>query len=351
MKNVFRSLRPRRIAAAGCAILLAFSSLTITAPVGHAAPAAIARSTVPAVALASPGTDPNPGSGSSPSTSYSTSTSDFSMALNPARLVVGQADIGTVQKIDVINHGTTPMSVVVQKRDFLQAPDGSLSYQESAPYSASGWVSLEPTTFTVPSGQAQTVTATITAPAVTEPGDHQLAVAFIVPSQSGEGNIKINRGIALPVFITVPGPVDTTSTLSSLSAPGFSLGGAVTVTASVQNVGTVHRDFRAPTPLAITSGDDSTAFPDFTVTRDAVRDVSTTWDPPLMCICTPTVSFVNADGSVESAEVQVIVFPLHILGLVLLAVALVVLAVRLSRRRYRASVLRAAAAVNRPVTP
>ena len=330
MTKEFHLVRPRRIAAAGFSFLLACALLPVSAPIGYAAPGG-----------ADSGTD------STPTTAYSTSASDFALAVNPARLVIGQADIGSTQQINVVNHGTAPMSVVVQKRDFTATPSGAMNYQESALYSASAWVSLEPATFTVPSGQAQTVTATITAPAVTEPGDHQLAVAFIVPSGETSGNIKINRGIAVPVYITVPGAVDTSATISDLAAPGFALGGPVTVTASVHNVGTVHRDFRGAQPLLIDAAGSPAAFPDFTVSRGATRDVSTEWDPPWACVCTATVTFVNADGAVQSASAQVIVFPLHIVGAVLLALLLGVLGVRYWRRRYRISVITAAADLNK----
>lgn len=303
--------------------------MTVAAPIGYASPG---------------GAD----SGSStPTTTYSTTGSDFALAVNPARLVIGQADIGSTQQINVVNHGAEPMSVVVQKRDFTATTSGALNYQESALYSASAWVALEPATFTVPSGQAQTVTARITAPAITEPGDHQLAIAFIVPSGESSGNIKINRGIAVPVYITVPGEVDTSATISDLAAPGFALGGPVTVTASVHNVGTVHRDFRGAQPLLIDAAGSPAAFPDFTVSRGATRDISTEWDPPWACVCTATVTFVNADGAVQSASAQVIVFPLHIVGAVLLALLLGFLLVRYWRRRYRISVITTAADLNR----
>lgn len=273
------------------------------------------------------------------------SDAEFAIAINPVRLVIGQGDIGSTQKIDVVNHGSVPMVVNVQKREFLQATDGTLAYQDTAtPYSAAGWITLEPENFTVPSGQAQSVMATITAPDVVEPGDHQLALAFVVPSGETTGNIKINRGIAVPVFITAPGAVDTSATLSGLSAPSFTVGGPVPITASVQNVGTVHRDFRAPASLVVDAAGSPLLFPDFTVTRGATRNVSTNWDPPLMCICHPSVTFVNADGSVQSATVRVIVFPLHFVGLILVVVAAGIFVLWFSRRRYRMSVELAAAA-------
>jgi hypothetical protein len=330
MTENVRLTRSRRIAVAGFSGLVSCALLIISAPAGHAAPGGIESE-----------------GGATQTTAHSTSGADFALAVSPARLVIGQADIGTTQQITVTNKGTAPMPVVVQKRDFTATASGAMNYQESALYSASAWVSVEPSTFTIPSGQAQAVIATITAPAVTEPGDHQLAIAFIVPSGESSGNIKINRGIAVPVYITVPGEIDTSATISNLAAPGFAVGGPVTITASVHNIGTVHRDFRGAEPLVIDAAGSAAAFPDFTVSRGATRDVSTEWDPPWACVCTATVTFVNADGTVQSTSAQVIVFPLHIVGGVLLVLLLGFLAYRFWRQRYRISVITAATDLNR----
>jgi hypothetical protein len=289
--------------------------------------------------------------GSTPTsgTTYPKVDSDFSLTVSPTRLVVGQKDIGKVQKILVVNRGQLPVSVTVQKRNFTGGRDGALVFQEDAPYSASNWVTVSPTSFTVAPGVAQTVTATIKVPAGPEPGDHQVALVFLVPAGKTAGNIKVNRGIGTPVYITVPGPVDDSASLSNLSAKGFAMRGPVTLTATMNNTGTVHRDFRGATPLKVTGAGTAEPFPDFTVMRDSTRDISTTWNPPLICICNPTVSFVNAAGTVQSYSVRVIVLPLPPMGILLGALLLGRLVVVLARRRYHANVLKAAALLSRPV--
>ena len=87
------------------------------------------------------------------------------------------------------------------------------------------------------------------------------------------------------------------------------------------------------------SAGSATTFPDFTVMRGATREVSTVWDPPLLCICHPTVTFTNAGGVPQTVSTTVVIFPLDLLGLLI-----VVFAVRW-RRRYQAAVRRAAEAV------
>jgi hypothetical protein len=83
--------------------------------------------------------------------------------------------------------------------------------------------------------------------------------------------------------------------------------------------------------------------------RGSTRDISTTWNPPLICVCNPTVSFVNSAGTVQSYSVRVIVLPLPLMGVFLGALLLGWLVVAMARRRYQASVLKAAALLSHPV--
>ncbi len=220
----------------------------------------------------------------------------------------------------------------MQKRNFTAQPDGSLNYAEDAPYAAASWVSVKPMSFELPPGTEQVVTARVRVPAEPDLGDHQVALIFVVPSEESEGNVRINRGVGLPAFITVPGPTDDSVTLEKLRAPAFATWGPVEVTANVRNTGTVHRDFRGTDALLLQGSGGGHAFPDFTVPRSASRDISTSWDPPIMCVCTLRLDVTNLDGSPQTQTVRVVVFPwpiaLGFLGVLLLAV----LAVRLVRR-------------------
>jgi hypothetical protein len=277
-------------------------------------------------------------------------TSTFSLTVSPTRLVIGPEDIGDTQEVRVKNGGDAPVTVAVQKRSFTARPDGTLAFQDEAPYSAAEWLTLDATSFELAPGASHMVRATITVPASPEPGDHQAALVFLVPSGATEDNVRINRGIAVPAFITVPGAVDDSVSLGPLEAKAFATGGPVTITAQLRNTGTVHRDFRGATPLVISGAGTGQAFPDFTVMRDATRQVTTTWDPPLLCICHPSVSVVGADGTVQSVTVRVIVFPLPLLGWAIGALFVAVVGVRWARRGYRANVVKAAGLLPRPVS-
>jgi hypothetical protein len=204
--------------------------------------------------------------------------------------------------------------------------------------------------FELAPGATQIVTAAIAVPPRPEPGDHQVALVFLVPAGATGANVKINRGIAIPAYIAVPGPLDESASLSNLGATGFSIGGPVKVTVDVHGTGTVHRDFRGTTPLRVSAAGTAADFPDFTVMRGATRVISTTWNPPLACICHPSVSFTNADGTVQTRTLRVVVLPLPLIAATAGGLLVLVALVWFSRRRYRASVIKAAGHLAGPVS-
>ena len=271
------------------------------------------------------------------STSYPAGPAEFSLSVSPTRLVVDRPGTATTREMLVVNRGRAPVEVVAEKRDFTGGRDGSLIFQRSSPYSASSWIGLAPTRFRLPPGAAQAVSVRIVVPPDPEPGDHQVALVFVVPATAQDArNVRINRAVAAPAYITVPGPVDDSATVTGLRAPGFVLGGPVELTAQVRNTGTVHRDFRGSGRLRVDAGGTPVSFPDFTVARGATRDVTATWDPPPLCVCRPEVSVTAGDGTVHTVRVRVVVFPVHWL-IILVAVALAVVLVVRRRRRTRAA--------------
>ena len=292
--------------------------------------AVVLACSAPGLGVAEPVAEPP-----APSTSYHTLPADFSLAVTPTRVVVGPSEIDSAHRVQVINRGRDPLDVVVQKRNFVGGTDGSLVFRPGAPWAASSWVTVSPASFRLAPGTAQSVTAHIAKPADAEPGDHQVALVFLVPADpAGAENVKINRAIAAPMYITVPGPTDDSARLGGLAAPGFVTDGPVELTATVRNTGTVHHDFRGHARLAVDAAGSPASFPDFTVPRGGTRVVRTMWEPPLLCICHPSVSVTKADGSVETVRTQVIVFPWYLFVVLLLVVVLlVVLDIRRRRRR------------------
>ncbi|MER5324356.1 hypothetical protein [Streptosporangium roseum] len=271
---------------------------------------------------------------------------DFSLTVSPTRLAVQPGDIGEKQEFQVINQGRQPLDVEVRKADFKPNLDGTLLFQPKAPYSASNWVTVTPDRFRLAAGRTRQVSVRINVPPDPEPGDHQLALVFLVPAGTDEGNIRINRGIGAPVYIAVPGPIDDSAEVVGLRAPSFALGGPLTFTTTVRDTGTVHRDFRGDDRLRLRVNGESVPFPDFTVSRGSTREIATTFDPPLMCLCGATVAVPGPGGTSTTATATVLVFPLHWLGAAILVAGALILLVAFARRRYRAQVAAAARAMS-----
>jgi len=266
MTDVLR--RGRAVTA--CLLMLGWFSVVATGPAAYAAGPS-ATPTTTASSTRSPTASPTG------TPTYKLKSTEFALMISLTRIVLGPADVGKTQEIQVVNRGQSPLTVTAQKRNFSAGLNGSLNYQDTAPYSASTWVTIAPTSFVIPSGGTQVVTASVAVPPAPDVGDHQVAIIFLVPAAQTTANVKINRGISIPMFVTVPGPTTDTTTLSGLAAPAFATGGPVHVTATVHNTGTVHRDFRAADPLTMTAAGSSSAFPDFTVMRGADRDIETAW--------------------------------------------------------------------------
>lgn len=141
----------------------------------------------------------------------------FSLTVSPTRLTIGPGDIGSTQQITLVNRGRAPLDVAVQKRHVDVAADGSVRYQHDGPDAASSWVAVSPEQILIEPGKTQVVSATVTAPRAYEPGDHQLALVFMVPPGKADGNVRVNRGVGLPISITAPaGSVPNTATAPSV---------------------------------------------------------------------------------------------------------------------------------------
>jgi hypothetical protein len=300
---------------------------TAQSGLADAAPTANPTTAATSSADAAKSAEPTP----STSTSYQLSPDAFALTVSPARLTVAQDALDDTQQVTVVNRGRQPVTVTVEKRNFTAGADGALSYRPDAPFGAADWVDVSPARLTLDPGVSQQVTATIRVPEEPEPGDHQVALVFLAPP-TGSGNIKINRGIGTPVYVTVPGPVDDSVRLKGLSGPRWSWHGQPTLTASLSSTGTVHRDFRGPTALSVGTAQHRSRFADFTVSRGADRVVRTTWDAPLVCVCRPSISVTNGDEPAQVASARVVVLPWWLAAGVL-AVALVALLLGIRARR------------------
>lgn len=332
----FTVIQHSRFTLATASGLVAMGPLWAMAPAVLAAPVASAAPVVQGV-LAGSDSGPGPGSDSGPG---------FSLSVTPARLVVPPGELGADQVFRVTNGGDAPIDVHVEKSDFTADRSGTVVLRERAPYSASTWVTAVPGEFRLAPGVTRQVRVRIAVPDAPEPGDHQVALVFTVDAGARGGNIRINRGVGVPLFIGVPGYTHDAAEVTALRAPGFAVGGPVPITAGIRSTGTAHRDFLGAGRLSVRVNGADVPFPGFTVMRGATREVTTRWDPPTMCVCRATVSVPLPGGLVRALTVTIVVFPAHLLAVLLIALALVLLLVRFLRRGHRARVVAVAGAMS-----
>ncbi|MEV4628321.1 hypothetical protein AB0J90_18820 [Micromonospora sp. NPDC049523] len=259
---------------------------------------------------------------------------DFSLKVTPSRVLVPADQTARPRQFTVTNQGRLPVDVVTRMESFTAGQDGNLLFQRDAPHSAVGWVSVQPERFSLDSGTTGQVSLHIAVPTTAEPGEHQVAVIFSVSAPDGHAGLGVSRSVGVPVYVTVPGEAVDSVEVSGLRAPGFTTGGPLDLTATVRNVGTVHRDFVADERVRAQVAGDTVAFSDFTLLRGADRQITARWaDPPLFCVCRATVALPNPDGESRATTATIVILPLRLIGLVLLAGLTLLLGGLLLRRR------------------
>ena len=257
----------------------------------------------------------------------------FSLMVSPTRLVIRPDHLDDKQRFRVVNRGSRPLKVVTKETNFEVNERGTVLLNPNAPYSAASWIKVAPAAFRLRPHSERRVTVRISPPDVREPGEHQVALVFLVPAGPAAGNLRVNRAIGTPMYITVPGPVDPTLKVDSLRTAGFALGGPIDLSARLRSAGTVHRDLFDKDRLTIAAGGQRVPFPDLTIPRGATRTVTVRWaHPPLMCLCHATVAIPGPHG-VSSRTVRVVIFPVHLAAPVAAALGAACWAIVYMRRR------------------
>ncbi len=266
----------------------------------------------------------------------------LAMLVSPPRLTVAGRPVIRTARLEIENRGSIRLDVHARVVKLAQAKDGSSLPEENAPSSDLGWVTVVPSHLFVQPGTRQRVFVHIRVPPHAEPGDHDVAILFMVPPARGKGNIHLSAGIGIPVLITVPGRVVDNVSVTGLHVAGFSAGGTISLAATVRESGNVHHSFRAPhARLAARAGGTTVLFPPISVLRGSTITMDTKWaDHPVMCVCHVSVTLMS-DGHRSTAVATVVIFPVfQVLSGIGAIVAL--LAAFLLVRRYQRSRLTAA---------
>jgi hypothetical protein len=305
-------------------LLLILPLILLAGPLGGAA--AQADEAVPAGASA-------PGGESPP---------QFSLTVYPSRVDLPRDTRHHTTVVRIKNGGTAAVPIQTAAAELTQAPDGTLTFHPSEPWSAASWVHARPQHFTLRPGRTREVHVEITVPDRPEPGERYVGLLFKAPPVPTGPNILIQRSIAAKLFIAVPGTLTRRIEAGPLQAPAISAGGPITLSVPVHNRGNVHHDYVHPHGLAARIGGRTLAFPDFTVLGGATRVVSAQWtDPPLFCLCRVSISVPDGGGEAVTLQATITVLPVREAAGTLIAALGLLLLLRAGRGYHRRALARA----------
>jgi hypothetical protein len=258
----------------------------------------------------------------------------FSMTVTPPRIVIPYSPGQTVTRdVKVGNTGSAPLHFDVLLSDFSQGPDGSMRFSTPSATSGASWASVAPAHADVPPDATQTVTVSIAVPVDAGAGERQIGVILRVPAAPGQGNVTVTGGIGVEILAGAPGTVTERTVLDGLDAPGFSSGGPIPLALTLSEQGNVHREFVTPNQLAAHVSGGTVPFPDFIVLKGVTRRVTTSWEsPPLICVCTATVTTDDGQGHRISVSKSIVIFPVKTAAGILVLLAGLAFLTRYRRR-------------------
>lgn len=154
--------------------------------------------------------------------------------------------------VGVTNFSDIPVTFDVYASDAFNTASGSLDLLPAAekPRDVGSWVSFPKTTLTIAPGSRVNEPFTVTIPANAMPGDHTggILASISVATTNGAGTtVKVDRRIAVPMYLRVAGALHPAVAIESVSggyhgtANPFG-GGGVDVTYTVHNTGNVRVD-------------------------------------------------------------------------------------------------------------
>ncbi len=212
----------------------------------------------------------------------------LSVEVNPLRVELKMGAGGThTQAITVRNEGKEAVRVRARVDDWYLSKDGTPQFafvKPGAPFSAAGWIRLNPPEQTVVPGATATVRFTLTAPKTIADGGYRAAVMFEFEPPSADPvarakDVTFRGRVATVVYATVGKPVPRLD-LTDLQVR--TAGNAPpAVVATLQNAGKVH--VRTSGTLVISQPDGPVVrelqIPSVPVLPESERDVSIpVWD-------------------------------------------------------------------------
>jgi hypothetical protein len=265
--------------------------------------------------------------------------------VSPSSLDLHSGGGVSLGSIDVSMVGEQAQLFRVDVQDLEQTPSGGfiVKPQSSAPFSASSWITTDPTKFSGAANRTLPIEYAIRVPRNAAPGDHVAAITIKRLPPPGHSQVAAIEAIAVRITIRVPGTIHQAVQISQLAVPTLAGGGPVTLATTVRNTGNVRLDFNGANRGGLTVlGGSHTAAASLPfiglLYPDQVRSFRLAWqDPPTFGHPEARVTVRLASGT-QKRSARFWVLPWRqAAALLLVALAGVVVFVQRDRRRRAAS--------------
>jgi len=160
--------------------------------------------------------------------------------------------------IVAIGSADPAVNITVQIDGAAQALDGTYRLLDAAddtsPYSARTFVTVDHSSFLLQPGGSQVVTATVQVPEDVGTGTRYAIIHFATPPQ-GTGNIGIITAIDVPVYLTIKGSqFNQTGTITGITTGTITNSQPITITTSFQNTGNIYFKVEGQTTITNDQG-------------------------------------------------------------------------------------------------
>jgi hypothetical protein len=284
---------PRRPALAGSAVLLVLALVLGLYAQARAETSAAAGTPVSTIA------EPRQISGRQPA-------GDLVLNVSPLRLELSLDPGERVQhEVTVKNAGSTVLLMASETQDFVAADvSGKPTFVPAAKsdWAMSGWVTMNPSTFSLRPGEEKTVVLVIEVPEKAEPGGHYAAALFGSRARGG-GDTQVVGKVGTLLLLTVSGAIKESLSVS-LSSGRLLEGGPIDLQVRSENTGNVHvRPEGEVTVAPLLWGDDrSLPVPGENVLPSSVRESTVRLDQLPIGIYKASVRVTYGSGRVSAAS-------------------------------------------------
>lgn len=226
----------------------------------------------------------------------------------------------TVENVIRITNGSdVPLDIIPTPVNFVaggEEGEPELT-EETTSFSLAQWITVTPSSFTLPPGEAQDFLVAVDVPADAEPGGHFGAVQF-EGSPPEEDNIQIAQkfNVTPLILVSVAGDIFEEASIDSFASTQsfWSNESPITFETRIKNSGNVHFKPRGTVTIKNMFGNEVTKIPltESNVLPDSVRKITTEWNDTGFAVgrYTAEVSFVyGEDDTILTAETSFTVFP------------------------------------------